>query len=125
MHVLIQIKDPSTDREIREFTEEEGNDVYIAHSTEESIAHLSRAPIDKAIISLKGLNDAAILQYLNTYYPGIEIVVIANKTFDNLISIFRKVNYSVIQEPLRLADLKGKLDHKKKTLHNTVNNTNN
>ena len=64
MNVLIQIKDTATDREIREFTENEGNRVFISHTTEDSITFLSTITIDKAVISLKNLNDAAILKSL-------------------------------------------------------------
>lgn len=109
MNVLIQIKDTAADQEVREFTENNGDHVFISHSTEDSINFLSSILIDKAVISLKNLNDAAILKYLNEYHPGIEVVVIANKAFDDFISIFQKVNYSVIHEPLKLSELKMKL----------------
>lgn len=109
MNVLIQIKDAATDREIREFTEHDGNQVFMSQTTKDSISFLSSISIDKAVISLKNLNDAAILKYLNENHPDIEVVVIANKAFDDFISIFQKVNYSVIHEPLKLTELKMKL----------------
>jgi len=109
MNVLIQSINDETDREIREFTEDDGNLVYISHSASESISYLSKIEIDRAVISLKNLNDAAILKYLNENYPDIQVVVIANKAFDDFISIFQKVNYSVIHEPLKLSELKLKL----------------
>ena len=112
MNVMIQTRDRSADREIREFTEGKGDRVFISHSTEESIEILSRATIDKAVVSLKALADAAILKHINDYYPDTEVVVIANKAFDELLSIFRKGNYSVIHEPLRLSELRTKLGHK-------------
>jgi len=71
MNVLIQIKDNSTDREIKEFTEESNEQVFITHSTEESINILSRTNIHKAVVSLKSLKDTSILKYINDYYPNI------------------------------------------------------
>ena len=109
MTVLFQIKESSTDEEIREFIHKEGNEVRISHSTEDSIQFLSGEKIDKAVISLKNLNDAAILKYINEYYPGIQVVVIANKALDDIISIFARVNYTVIHEPLKLSELQSKL----------------
>ena len=106
MNILIQIRETETDTEIREFTEGNGNRVYISHTTSESIAQLSALDVDKAVVSLKSLQDAAILKYLNDYYPEIKVVVIANKTFDDILSIFQKANYSVIHEPLKLSELK-------------------
>ncbi|MCF8379467.1 MAG: hypothetical protein K9H49_07820 [Bacteroidales bacterium] len=114
MNVLIQIRDNSFDREINEFIEGGGNRILISHSTEESIHYLSVHTVHKAVISLKNLKDAAILKYINDYYPAIEVVVIANKTFDDVISIFQKSTYSVIHEPLRLSELTKQIETKSK-----------
>ncbi len=112
MNVLIQIKDSSTDLEIEEFTEDSNDSVFISHSTEESINILSRTHIHKAVVSLKNLKDTAILKYINDYYPAVQVVVLANKTFDDVISIFSKVNYNVIHEPLKLSELRSQLSKK-------------
>ncbi|MCD4683663.1 MAG: hypothetical protein K8R86_10305 [Bacteroidales bacterium] len=116
MNILIQTKESSADNEIKEFTENNGNKVYISHSTTESISNLSNYSIDKAVISLKNLNDAVILKYLNDNHPNIQVVVIANKALDDVISIFQKVNYTVIHEPLKLSELKTKLTKNLKTI---------
>jgi len=109
MNILIQIRETATDKEIKEFTEGDGNSVFISHSTEESITELSTHSFEKAVVSLKNIQDAKILKYLNDYYPEINVVVIANKTFDDILSVFQKVNYSVIHEPLQLSELKTQL----------------
>jgi len=121
MNILIQIRNTSTDREIKEFTEGKNDNVYITHSVEESIKILSHTEIQKAVISLKSLKDTAILKYINDYYKNIEVVVLANKTFDDIISIFSKSNYSIIHEPLKLSELKGKLHHKETNIQRTKN----
>ena len=87
MNVLFQIKNNTGDKEILEFIEGEGNKVFISHSTEESISILSEYVFEKAVISLQSLKDAKILKYLNDYYPHINVVIIANKEFDDVISI--------------------------------------
>ena len=120
MNVFFQINDSTTDQEILEFVEGEGNKVFISHSTEESISVLSERNFEKAVISLQSLKDAAILKYLNDYYPHIKVVVIASKEFDDVISIFQKSNYSVIHEPLRLAELKGQMHNKSPAIKKTV-----
>jgi len=109
MNILIQIRETATDKEIKEFTEGDGNQVFISHSTEESIAELCTHSFEKAVVSLKNIQDATILKFLNDYYPEINVVVIANKTFDDILSVFQKVNYSVIHEPLKLSELKNQL----------------
>ena len=109
MNILIQIRETATDKEIKEFTEGDGNHVFISHSTDESIAMISKYVFDKAVISLKSINDATILKYMNDYHQEIKVVVIANKAFDDILSVFQKVNYSVIHEPLQLSELKNQL----------------
>jgi hypothetical protein len=109
MNILIQIHDTAADKEIKEFTEGNNNKVFITHNTAESISQLSIRLIDKAVISLKSINDAAILKYLNDYYPDVQVVVITNKSFDDIITMFKKVNYSIIHEPLQLSELKTQL----------------
>ena len=119
--MFFQIKNSSADKEILEFIEGEGNQVFISHSTEESINILSKYDFHKAVISLQSIKDVEILKFLNDYYPDIKVVVIANKEFDDLISIFQKVNYSVIHEPLKLSELKLKLKlEKTKHIHNDI-----
>lgn len=121
MNVLIQIKDNSFDREIREFTESPDDHLHISHSTEDSIQILSCNGIQKAVISLKNLQDTAILKFINDYYPEIEVVVIANKALDEIISIFKNSNYSILHEPMRLSELKGQFVKKKSGLEKTPN----
>ena len=106
MNVFFQIKNNATDKEILELIEGEDNNVFVSHSTEESISILSKHIFQKAVISLQSLKDATVLKYLNDYYPEIKIVVIASKEFDDIISVFQKANYSVIHEPLKLSELK-------------------
>ncbi len=122
MNILFQIQNSTADQEIIEFVEGEGNKVFISHSTEESISLLSKHNFEKAVISLKSLQEAAILKFINDYYPSIQVVVLADKTFDDVISIFRKSNYSVIHEPLRLSELKGQLHKKQPDFQNTNTN---
>ncbi len=121
MNVFFQIKNNTTDQEILEFIEGEGNKVFISHSTEESISILSEYNFEKAVIGLQSLKDATILKYLNDYYPHIKVVVIANKEFDDVISIFQKSNYSVIHEPLKLSELNKQLSKKIK-IQKTITN---
>lgn len=109
MNVLFQLKEPAFGPEVLEFSEGTGNNVFISHSSEESIRLLAEHTIDKAVISIKNLRDAAILKYLNDYYPTTEVIVLANKSFDEIMSLFQRLDYSVIHEPLRLSDLKTKL----------------
>jgi hypothetical protein len=105
-NILIQIKDSSTDTELREFTESQGSHVYFARTSADSIAILNSRIIQQAGVSLKGLPDAAILKYISEYHPETEVVVLTSKEFDGLLSLFKEKHYLVIYEPFKLSDLK-------------------
>ena len=109
MNVLIQLKDISADREIREFTQGKNREVFITHSPEDSVKVLSQVTIDEAVISIKGLKDAAILKYINDYYPKTKVTVIINKVFEDVLAIFQHSDYTVIHEPLKLSELKSRI----------------
>lgn len=109
MHVLFQLKDPSISKEILEYIEGHGSRVSVSHSSEESIRLISTNRFDKMVISIRNLRDAVILKYIQEYYPELPVVVLANRGFDELLSLFQKTRFTVIHEPLRLSDLKKEL----------------
>ena len=121
MNILFNIDNPSLEGEFVEFTKEMHASAFFSYSTEQSILILNKHNIEKAVISLKNLQEAAILKFINDYYPSIQVLVLANKTFNDVISIFQKSNYSVIHEPLRLAELKNQLHIKQVDFQNTNN----
>jgi DNA-binding NtrC family response regulator len=109
LNILIQTKDHAACQELREFTESCGNEVFLSGSPRESIRIMGKNKIDQIVVSLKGFNDAAILQYINDYCPDTEVVVLTSEGFSNMLSLFRNSKYSVIYEPLTLEKLMNKI----------------
>jgi hypothetical protein len=105
MNVLIQIKDHTSDEELLALSESYGDKAYFTRSSVESISVLNNYEIHQAVISLKGLSDAAILKYINDYYPDTAVIILTSKGFDKMLSLFREVHYTVIYEPLKLSEL--------------------
>ncbi|MFU8843953.1 MAG: hypothetical protein ACNA7V_09130 [Bacteroidales bacterium] len=105
MNVLLQIKDPGSDKEFKDFTKSLGHDIFISRSAEESIHILNSNKIDQAIVSLKGLTDGAILKYINDYHPSTDVVVLTSRDFNDMVSLFRNTRYSVVYEPLKFSEL--------------------
>jgi hypothetical protein len=99
MHDAINYED------VKEFIDCSENEVCFSHSTLDSILHLSSQHFDKVVVSMKEMNDAGILKFINDYYPRIRVIVIANKTFNDLISVFHQLRYSVISEPTDVSGL--------------------
>jgi DNA-binding NtrC family response regulator len=72
---------------------------------EESIRLLDVTGIDTVVLTLHKLGDAAILKYINQYYPDIKVLISASKEYDDIIHVFNKGHYSMLKQPFRLREL--------------------
>ena len=91
--------------DIRVFLEGRDSIALFVQSTEDAIHMLDEKPITTVVLSIHDLNDAAILKYINQYYPDKEVIVSANKEFNDIINIFSKGHFAVLKQPLRLNEL--------------------
>jgi hypothetical protein len=106
MNILIQIRSASTFAEIKEYIDCIDYEVYLSQSTSESLVFLGNYNFDIIVVEMKGFNDLGILKFINDYYPGIKVIVIANETFTEIIEVFQHLRYLVIKEPIQLSNLK-------------------
>ena len=97
--------DVSEESEIREFITNRSSKAFFATTNELAAQVLDEHSIDTAIIYMRSMNDAVILRYINKYYPEVQVVVSANKEFDEVISIFHQGTYSHMPRPFRLEEL--------------------
>jgi hypothetical protein len=91
--------------EIADFIHERDGDVFFSDSIEQSIHVLDEAPIDTVILTLHKLGDAAILKYINQYYPDVKVLISASKEYDDIIHVFNIGKFSLLREPLKLKEL--------------------
>lgn len=91
--------------EIEDFIHEREGDVFFSSSIDQSIHVLDEAHVDTVILTLHKLGDAAILRYINKYYPGVKVLVSASKEYNDIIHTFHKGNFSVLKDPLKLKEL--------------------
>jgi DNA-binding NtrC family response regulator len=91
--------------EVRDFIRDHDGIVHFADTTRGSIRILEDFPIDLVILNMHQILDAGILRYINLNYPGIKVYVYGKKEFDEIIKIFNKGHFSLLQQPLSLADL--------------------
>jgi len=105
MKVLIHMHDAIAYEDVKEFIDCSENEVCFSHSTLDSILHLSSQHFDKVVVSMKEMSDAGILKFINDYYPRIRVIVIANRTFNDLISVFHQLRYPVIERPMEVSRL--------------------
>jgi DNA-binding NtrC family response regulator len=102
--------EPPLHEEIQEFLDGMHGEAFFANTVEEAIRVLDENKINKAVLNLRSMADAAVLRYINLYYGRrVEVIVSASPEFDEIISVFRENNYSRLHQPLKLEDLKEKI----------------
>jgi DNA-binding NtrC family response regulator len=97
--------DSSEEAEISEFITNKSSQAFFAATNDRAAQLLDQQSIDTAIIYMRSMNDAVILRYINKYYPEVQVVLSANKEFDEVISIFHQGTYSRLPRPFRLEEL--------------------
>ena len=103
--VLFVGYDNSNQAEISAFLDSHEGEARFAVSTDMAIQMLEAEPISAVVLKIRQLNDAAILQYINRYYPEIKVLVSAGQRFDNIINIFSRGNFKLLHQPLKLKEL--------------------
>jgi DNA-binding NtrC family response regulator len=95
----------SSVQEIQEFLESRDSIALFAQSTEDAIHILDEKPVKTVVLSIHELNDAAILKYINQYYPDKEVIISAGREYNEIIDVLSKGHFSVLKQPLKLKDL--------------------
>lgn len=110
MNLLFIHHDPEIQSEIDDFLRTRKDNCYFSRNTEMTIRILNDHPIDLAVLIINHMRDAAILKYLHDHYGNLEVLLIASEEFDEIIDLFSSCQYKTVRMPLRLSDLKSKLD---------------
>jgi DNA-binding NtrC family response regulator len=92
-------------QEIQEFLEGRNSIALFAQSTEEAIHILDEKDVSTVVLSIHQLNDAAILKYINQYYPEKEVIISASREYNEIIDLLSKGHFTVMQQPMKLKDL--------------------
>jgi hypothetical protein len=91
--------------EIRDFIYGYDGEALFADSTEHAIHMLEKNKVDVVVLALHRIGDAAILNYINLYFPKIKVLIKATHEFDTIFQILNKGNYSLISDPMKLKEL--------------------
>ena len=92
--------------QLEEFSNYLNAETIFADNIEDSIGILANFSIDVVLIKLNTILDFGMLKYINDNYANIKVILSANNSLNETISIIQKGNFSMWQEPLRLNDLK-------------------
>jgi len=108
-NILFITKAAREPEEYQEFASGLNSEAFFAFSTSDAIRILNDHPIDKIVLMVSAIQDAGILKYINDYFPAIRVVIVANKEFDSLISIFNSTKYAIVHNPVSFKELRKEL----------------
>ena len=97
--------EPSLNEEIKDFMHDHEGEALFSNTVEQAIHMLDETSIDTVVLTLHKLGDAAVLKYINQYYPGVKVLIAASKEFDDIIHVFNKGKFSMLKQPLKLKEL--------------------
>jgi len=110
VNILFIHDDPEIQEEIREFLTLPNGNVFFSKDTGEAIGILNDQKIDLVVLKINNMRDAGILKYINNNYKDLEVLVMASKEYDEIISVFNKGHYKLFSQPLKLSELKRNID---------------
>jgi DNA-binding NtrC family response regulator len=110
LNILFIHNDPEVLEEIREFLTVPDGDVFFSKDTNEAIRILNEQTIGMVVLKINNLRDAAILRYINENYKDLEVLVMASREYDEIISAFSAGQFTLYSQPLKLSELKLNID---------------
>ena len=109
MNILFAHYDPEIQKEIDDFLKLMDAKIYFSVNTEETIRILNEKTIEMVVLKINNMRDASILKYINDYYKDLEVLIMASKEYDEIISAFIRGHFTLIQQPVKLAELERKI----------------
>lgn len=98
--------DPPVENEISEYMHDQDAKAFFAHTHEQAIRILEAHTVERVVLNLRSMGDAAVMRYIAQYHPGTRVVVSASPEFDELISILSQSTFARMPRPFRLEMLK-------------------
>ena len=98
------------EEEIQEYLSFHKRTGLFARNTEEAIRMLNNYVVSLVVLQISNLRDAAILKYINENYQHLEVLIMASRDYDDIISIFSKGRYKLSRQTQHLSELKNCID---------------
>jgi DNA-binding NtrC family response regulator len=111
VNILFIHDDPLIQDEIDDFLTQYEGKVFFSKHTHDAIRILQNCSIDLVVLKLDNMHDAAILKYINDYYKDLEVVVMASKEYDDIISVFTHGHFKMLQQPVKLVEIKKNIEN--------------
>jgi len=112
MEVLVIGSNKYLLNDIMEFFIVNGYKTYYALNNRTAISILEKHSINLVIFDFFDFNDIKLIKYINVNHKNIEVIVSTNKRIKELLSTIKTSNYTMLQEPFRLDELKHFIENK-------------
>jgi DNA-binding response OmpR family regulator len=96
--------------ELRECISDLPGNTYFADTIEEAVAMLHTYPIDIAFLDVQYLADIQFVKYAHTHFKHIQIILSVESTLEDVISIIRSSQFSVLHRPFTLKEVRAILE---------------
>jgi DNA-binding response OmpR family regulator len=117
LNILIIHDDPQVVEEIREYLTLPDSNFYFTTSTMDAIRKLNVGSIDLVVLNISNMKDAGILKYINDNFKDLEVMILASREYDEIISTFLQGRFHIVKQQQKMAELKSQIEelimHKK------------
>lgn len=102
MNVLVKHSNSYINTHLEDLIQDSGNVIFFANTTEKAIRILNDNKIEKIFVELNMLEEVNFIEYVNKYFPDINVLVTTNKYNNTILQTIKSGLFSVIKEPLNL-----------------------
>ena len=113
MNVIFINFDKSNRRELKFFADSMKYKAYFVNIIDDAIPILNEYHIDVVVLKLLKFTDLNILRHINTYYNNLETIIITDSFIKEIILLIKEIDFSILEAPFRLSELKHYLDTQK------------
>ena len=109
MKVLIVNDNRYSADELKDFAKKIKQNIRIVDSINEAIINLEETLFDVIVIEIKSFSDLGLLKYINNNFANIKILLYADNSLSEAISIIKDANFIKLNNLNNLIELKKEL----------------
>ena len=110
MNLLFINHDPEIQSELGDFMCNQHDKCFYSRNTSETIQILDEHSIDLAVMIVNHIRDAAVLKYISDNRKDLEVLLVASKEYDEIITLFCESQYKTFRLPQQFRSLLDNLD---------------
>ncbi|MEI7897212.1 MAG: hypothetical protein WCJ26_09265 [bacterium] len=102
MNILFIHHKPDIHSEVVNYLVSPMDTCFFSRNTTETIKVLGDHQVDLVIMIITNIRDAAVLKYINDNHSELEVLLVADEEYDEIITLFCDSQYTICRLPLEL-----------------------